>query len=373
LGGFSERIDGVFYNFEASPDATGISNQGDGVSYVNAAITGSRSQRLGGGVTLDHGTQTTIGLTTATNNYFSTIGTSDAKFSGSLLAVINGPDHSASLTMEDRLLGVYDGSRISSEAGNKALLSVLDAKLTGPGASIPLIAVEAGVKEDGVTPGTAPEVTVTSAVVTRSTIPLDGALLEASSPLFALTNAKMTTTSHFADLAGNATVSMRLGDVLVALNASQLLIQNGHLLNLNAANATVNGYLFSLAGGSTLTIGQPNIGQGALFNLTGNASLTLNANAFGVFGSGPNVLNINNTFCTGTCGVLVNSAGQPFQLANGTTLKVAGVTGNVMLPSTFNVFAGPATSTVNIASNAALFKVESGSTLTINGTSVIKR
>jgi|CXWL01.1.fsa_nt_gi hypothetical protein len=369
LGGFSERIDGVFYNFEASPDVTAISNQGDGVSYVNAAITGSRSQRLGGGVSLDHGTQTTIGSTTATNNYFSTIGTSDAKFSGSLLAVINGPDSSASLTMEDRLLGVYDGSRISSEAGNKALLSVLDAKLTGPGESIPLIALEAGFKEDGVTPGAAPEVTVTSAVVTRSTIPLDGALLEASSPLFALTNAKMTTTSHFADLAGNATASMRLGDVLVALNASQLLIQNGHLLNLNAANATVNGYLFSLTGGSALTLN-----NGLLFSLNNGSSLALNANAFGVFGSGANTLSITNNLCVGgaACGLLVNATNTPF-LLNGTPIKVAGVSQNVVLPNSFNVFAvaqnAPAP-TVTLSANAALFKVDGTSTLTINATKV---
>ena len=343
---------------------------------------------LTGGVTLDQGTTATIGTTAATNTYFSNpnLNSSDTKFSGSLLSVIDGPNGPTTVTVQDRLLGVYAGSTIDTNGGNKALLSVLDAKLDARGlktgaSPIPLIDIAAGSNFDragNATAGSEPNVKVTSALVVRSTIALDGALLEASAPLLALTNVSavnqgqgMVTTSHFADLAGKGgsnTQAMVLNDALVALSASRLTIQNGNLLNLNAANATVNGYLFSLAGGSTLTIN-----NGALFNLTGNSALNLNGNAFGVFGSGANTLSITNSFCNAACGVLVNSANQPFQLGNGTTLKVAGVTGNVMLPSTFNVFAGPATSAVNIASNAALFKVESGSTLTINGTSVIKR
>ncbi|NOS79046.1 MAG: hypothetical protein HOP35_13990 [Nitrospira sp.] len=364
-----------------SPNGIAIDQLGNGVSHVDGAITATSSTaipvvNLTGGVTLDQGTKATIGTTAATDNYFRNVGGSDAKFTGSLLSVINGPNNgvTTSVTVQDRLLGVYDGSTIDTNGGNKALLSVLDAKLKGPGGSIPLIDIAAGShfdRDGNATPGATPDVKVTSAVVVRSTIPLDGALLEASAPLLALTNATMTTSSHFADLAGQGgpnTQAMLVNGALVALNASQLLIQNGHLLNLNAATGTVNGYLFSLTGGSTLTIS-----NGALFNLTGNSALNLNGNAFGVFGSGANTLSITNSFCNAACGVLVNSANQPFQLGNGTTLKVAGVTGNVMLPSTFNVFAGPATSTVNIASNAALFKVDSGSTLTINGTSVVKK
>jgi len=58
-------------------------------------------------------------------------------------------------------------------------------------------------------------------VGTGSTIKLEGALLEASAPLLALTNATMTTTSHFADLAGNQAQSIGLGDALVALDPSR--------------------------------------------------------------------------------------------------------------------------------------------------------
>jgi hypothetical protein len=398
LSDYSERKDGIVYNFEPNIDPSNISNQGDGISYVNAAITASGSLvfdtvlrenillpgkvTLTGGVALDHGTQATIGTTTATSRYFlnPNLNSNDATFSGSLLAVVYGPDHDVSLAMLSSILGVYNGSRIFSESGNKALLSILDAKLTGPGRikiselgklgqAIPLIAIEAGVAEDGVTLGSAPEVAVTSAVVTRSTIALDGALLEATGPLFALTNAKMTTTSHFADLAGNQARSIQLGDALVALNASQLLIQNGNLLNLNAAAATVNGYLFSLTGGSTLTLN-----NGGLFSLTNGSSLNLTGNAFGVFGNGVNTLSIDNNLCTATCFQLVNSANQPF-LLNGMPLHVAGASQNVVLPNNFNVFAlapGASASNANIhiGVDDALFRVDGTSTLTINGINV---
>jgi hypothetical protein len=307
------------------------------------------------------------------------------------LSVINGPNSgvTTSVTVQDRLLGVYDGSTIdfNPAEGNKALLSVLDAKLdaralkTNP-SSIPLIDIADGFKfdRDGkATPGDAPDVKVTSAVVVRSTvniptIPLDGALLEASAPLLALTNATMTTASHFADLAGNQAQSIRLGDALVALGAKSILTVNGSLLNLNAATATLNGYLFSLDGGSKLTIN-----NGALFSLNSGSSLNLNGNAFGVFGSGPNTLSITNNWCGAgaTCGFLVDSANQPIKFF-GTPLKVAGVSQNVVVPSNFNVFAlaagapAPTVDTIKITANDALFKV-ADSTLTIKGTTVVKR
>jgi hypothetical protein len=381
------------------------------MSHVDGAITATSSQpvpivNLAGGVTLDQGTKATIGTTSATNNYYtadaarkSTLQDLGATFTGSLLSVIDGPtaDNPTAVTVQGRLLGVYDGSIIDTKGGNKALLSVLDAKLTSPSSSIPLIDIAAGshftrnyVKDgtgdivltpdgkgnknltfkDDTTPGSTPDVKVTSAVVVRSTIPLlDGALLEASAPLFALTQAHMTTTSHFADLAGGNKnqPSLVLGDALVALSASTLTIQNGHLLNLNAATATVNGYLFSLTNGSTLTLN-----HGALFNATNGSALNLNGNAFGVFGSGANTLSINNNLCTATCFQLVNSANQPV-LLNGTPLHVAGATHNVVLPNNFNVFAlapGAPAPTINIGANDALFTVDGTSTLTIKGIKV---
>jgi hypothetical protein len=326
---------------------------------------------LKGGVTLDHGTSATIGTTAATNTYFQNtpnLNSADATFNGSLLSVIRGPNNTPTmLTMQDRMLGVYDGSTInlpSNDGSNKALLSVLDARLTGP-ASVPLIDIDAAFADDGKTQGHRPTVSVTSAVVTRSTIPLDGALLTASAPLLALTNATMTTASHFADLAGNKNQALLLNDALVAMRAATLTV-GGNLLNLNNATATLNGYLFSLAGGSTLTLN-----GGSLFNLMNGSVLNLNANAFGVFGSGTNTLSITNTLCAASCGLLVNSANQPF-LLNGTPLHVAGVTHNVMLPTSFSVFAAAPTATphVSIGPNDALFKVDSTSTLMIHGIKV---
>jgi hypothetical protein len=184
----------------------------------------------------------------------------------------------------------------------------------------------------------------------------------------------MTTTSHFADFAGNKNQALNLqANALVGLNAATLAIQNGHLLNLNAASATITGYLFSLAGGSTLSIT-----NGLLFNLTNGSSLNLNANAFGVFGSGTNTLNVSNGLCGGgaACGQLVNTANNPFLLPNGNALKVAGVTQNVVLPNGFNPFAvqnvqnQPVNPQVNIGATDALFKVDASSSLTINGTAV---
>jgi len=359
LAQFSNRADGTIFGSTAT---------GEGF-LVDGAITATGANvKLTGGVVLDRGTIATIGTTEATNKYFSGLNSQDAKYSGSLLSVINGPNGPTSLTINNRVLGVYDGSRVQMEGNDKALLSVLDARLKGP-SSVPLIDIDAAFLEDGNTQGAKPDVTVASAVVTRSSIPLDGALLEASAPLLALTNATMTTTSHFADLAGNRNQSLVLGDALVALRAASLTV-NGNLLNLNAASATV-GYLFSLTGSSTLTIN-----GGTLFNLANGSSLNINANAFGAFGSGTNTLAVSNNLCVSTCGLLVNSSNQPFLINGSTPLKVAGVTQNVVLPNNFNVFAvAPNASLPNVKITAtdALFKVDSTSTLKIRDTTVVTK
>ncbi len=375
----SSEIDGVFKGgtlsqFSYRSDGGIISEEG---SFVDGSITATTAKDrpsvvLSGGGSLDQETTATIGTTKATDTYFTSI--SGTKFTGSLLSVIHGPNKevTTALTMQDRMLGVYDGSIIKTNGGNKALLSVLDAKLKGPGSSIPLIDIAAGThfdRDGNPSPGSQPNVTVTSALVTRSTIPLDSALLEASAPLFALTQANMTTTSHFADLAGKQAQSLNLGDALVALNASKLIINSGHLLNLDNATAAIGGYLFSLTNGSTLQLN-----NGSLFSLNNNSSLTLTGNAFGVFGDGASKLTINNNLCsTGPCGNLVNSAGQDI-LLNGAVIRVAGVRQDqdVVLPNNFNVFAGNNAATVTISENGALFKVDETSTLTIGQTTVVK-
>ncbi len=378
-----------------SPNGIAIDQLGSGVSHVDGAITATGADVvLTGGVTLDRETVATIGTTVATDNYFSdpihNIPGAET-FTGSLLAVIDGPNNiSTAVTVEDRLLGVYDGSQILTPAGdgNKALLSVLDAKLKGPNNGAPLIDINAAFKDADPdmtngrdATGGRPNVRVTSAVVTRSTkalptIPLDSGLLEASAPILALTMADMTTTSHFAGVVGkfddinNRPLSLKLNDVMVALNASNLMIENGNLLNLNNATATL-GYLFSLNNASTLKIGVGE-GNGTLFSLANGAELNLTANALGVFGGGSNTLAIKNDLCAGACGNLVNTAGEAFKLPNGSTLQAAGVTQDVVLPDGFNPFAlAGGAPTPNITVEGALFEVKDGSTLNISGTTVV--
>ncbi len=383
------RVPGTLDQFTREPSNPGTFGNVDG------AITATGSNVvLRGGVTLDRGTVATIGTTAATDNYFTDpthdIPTAEI-FKGSVLAVIDRPnDVTTAVTVEDRLLGVYDGSQILPQEGdgNKALLSVLDAKLKGPTNGAPLIDMNAAFKDadpdttnERDATGERPNVKVTSAAVVRSTktlptIPLDSGLLEASAPILALTLADMTTTSHFAGVAGkfddidNRPLSLELNDVMVALNASTLMVENGNLLNLNNARATI-GYLFSLNNSSTLRIGVGE-GNGTLFSLNNGAELNLTANALGVFGSGSNTLAIKNNLCAGACANLVNSAGEVFKLPNGSTLQAAGVTQDVVLPDGFNPFAlADGAVTPNITVDGALFEVTSGSTLTIDNQVVV--
>ena len=363
LGSFSTNPDlpGVYYRYVESGGGQDARQE-----MWAPVITARGNVTLTGGVTLDKGTDVTIGKTTATNTYFGStnFGNTIKEYTGSLLSVIGGASGQASLTMQNRILGVFDGSKIAG-ASDKALLSVLDAQLTAP-SSVPLIDVDAAAG------GTKPTVNVGSAVVIRANA-LDAKLLGASAPLLALTKATMTTTGNFADLAGtnNKIADLRLSDALVALSASTLTI-NGNLLSLNAATATINGYLFSLTGGSSLTINS----GGALFSLNNGSSLNLTANAFGVFGGNTlNMLKINNDLCGAgsACGLLVNAAGTPFTLLDGTTLQVAGTTSNVVLPNDFNVFAlapGALAPKIDIGTDDALFHVDPTSTLTINETKV---
>ena len=396
---------GQFSNDPTSPpDSAAVIVDNDasdgGLSRVDGAITATSSTQvpvvtLTGGVALDRGAIATIGTTDATDNFFTNPNTNipgAQTFNGSLLAVIDGPNGvSTSVTVEDRLLGVYDGSQILTPEGdgNKALLSVLDDKLKGPSNGAPLIDINAAFKDaDPDTTngrnaaGARPNVRVTSAVVTRSTkalpaIPLDSGLLEASAPILALTMADMTTTSHFAGVVGkfegmaaDRPLSLKLNDVMVALNASNLLVENGNLLNLNNATATI-GYLFSLNNSSTLGIGVGE-GNGTLFSLNNGAALNLTENALGVFGSGSNTLAIKNNLCAGACGNLVNRAGEVFKLPNGSTLQAAGVTQDVVLPDGFNPFAlADGAPTPKITVEGALFEVKNGSTLNISGTTVV--
>jgi hypothetical protein len=382
LGDFSSRVDG-------KPHIVSDSYV-DGVISARSAPTGNRLVTLAGGAVLDKQTTVTLGKTAATDAYFTSktgLNSLDAtKFTGSLLAVLASKDggfNPAFVKVQDRLLGVLGGSSITEKAGAKtALLSILDSRVTGPDANDPStgsngrkpreIAPVMEFDGSGQANRTTTTATVTSAVVVRATdVPLDGALLSASSPLLAMMQATLTTKSHFADLAGNngkpaLLASLVPGDALVRLDNAALRV-NGNLLNLNNATAAVTGYLFSLTNSSAL-----NIQEGSLFSLNGNSSLTLNGNAFGVFGSGTNTLTINNDLCGAgaACGALVNSAGQAITLQDGTALQVAGVTQNVVLPDGFSVFALQSPNAPlpqpKIGADDALFQIDATSTLTIN-------
>lgn len=390
------------YSRHAKGIGTFFRQNGDFESFIDGSITarsiwnGSVAERvvLTGGVVLDRSTTVTIGETFETSRYFNGVtgvhpkaNLIGDKFNGALLSVLaSNRDtgdvyRSAFVKIQDRALGVLDGSSITETTDKKtALLSVLDSRLIGPEAKDPSTGAN-GRKQGEIVPllefdgmGQAKRTTtkaeVTSAVVVRATdVPLDGALLTASSPLLAMMNATVSTKGHFADLAGNngrpaLLASLVPGDALVRLNNATLTVA-GNLLNLNNATAAITGYLFSLDNGSMLQID-----KGSLFSLTSSSNLTLTGKAFGVFGDEASKLTITNNLCsTGPCGDLVNSAGQDIKL-NGATLRVAGVGQDVVLPNNFNVFAGNDAAKVTIGKDAALFKVDTTSTLTINGAKV---
>lgn len=386
LTDYSNNRDGLVYNFDPNINPNFVSYV-DGSITARSDISGNRFVTLDGGVVLDKATTVSLGRTAATDAYFANkaglnnnqVNSKDANLKGSLLAVMasqEGDFKPAFVKIQDRLLGVLDGSSITETGNNKtSLLSVLDSRLIGPEASDPSTGAN-GRKPGEIAPvlefdgaGQAnrdtTKATVTSAVMVRATdVPLDGALLSASSPLLAMMQATMITKSHFIDLAGNngqraLSASLVPGDALVRLNNATLTV-TGNLLNLNNATAVVTGYLFSLTNGSTLQLN-----GGSLFSLNNSSSLTLTANAFGVFGDKASTLAITNNLCsTGPCGDLVNSAGQDIKL-NGATVRVAGVSQDVVLPNNFSVFAGNSEATVMISQDAALFKVDKTSTLNI--------
>ena len=362
----------------------------DGVVRARSGITGNRTVVLEGGVILNQ-TKLTASFAqdppsnpalpaalqpppNATRQYFTETGQSST-VNGSIIGIVAKKDSTGTLrpafaTMLDRAFAVLDGSTLAPATPETriGLLSVLDSQLTGP-RTIPSTRTSSD-GQPGVPPlieiinsnpplsnPTTAGVQATSAVVVRATgalngvLPVDRALLEATSPLVVMVNSTMTTTGHFADLSGTAPSNSRgllsanlvPGDALVRLDASTLTVM-GNFLNLaNGATASITGHLFSLTNGSTLTV------NGVLVNLAGNSTLTLNSTAFGVFGPGANTLNINNNLCAGGCSAV---PGFP-------ALRVAGG-GNVTLPSGFTPFAvapGAPSPQVNIAPTAAVFQV----------------
>ena len=287
---------------------------------------------------------------------------------GAAISVIGTPGDPALLTLEDRALAVLDGSSLKpvSSSVSTALIAVLDSQLIGPTSSS-VIGKDANGNDvkrvkrfieviDGeiqVDTG----VLVGSTDTSQNTVPLDQALLKASSPLLAMIRGTLTTTSDFGRVAGqNAKLvaSIMPGDALVRLDAS-LMIVNGNLFSVTAgASLVVNGNLVFLNQGSTLTLNggvlASVLGAGSTFSLTNGALVE--------FGAGTNTLNISNNLCAG------GGCFNPF-LTN-PTLQVAGDSSSFSVPQGYTPFVGLTnTNTVNIGSNAAILAVQDGGTINI--------
>lgn len=362
LGLFSSESDGAL-----AVTAGSFAN-----SFIDASITarspltGNRFVTLSGGVVLDKGTTVTIGETQATKQAFQQFGN---EFTGSVLSVLAKDGNPAFLEIQNRALGVLYGSSITETSGRVALLSILDSRVIGPGSTSaegrqpgdvpPLLELYA--LDNNLQPtGTAPRVDVTSAVVVRSSniSGLDGALLEASSPILAMAYGNMTAKSHFADFSGTngkqVFQALVPNDALVRLNHSNLTV-NGNLFQFNNASASVTGRLFSLDNGSSLTI------NGVVLSLLGRSTFNLTADSFGSFGkTGTNTLTVNNNLC----------AGGGCRTING--IKVAGG-GTVNLPSDFSPFSSAdgsarnadGTERLKLGQNSAFLSVAPNSTLNV--------
>jgi hypothetical protein len=192
---------------------------------------------------------------------------------------------------------------------------------------------------------------------------LDTALLDATKPLVALTNAALTSGSDLIDLVQRAKLSPVLvpADALVMLNASTLTINAGSLVNVgrvNGSSVSMSGNLFSLTNSSTL-----NINAGNLITVSNGSLFKLTAGSLGVFGAGTNTLNITNNAACGGCAfvALPNFAGSGVLLRNGA------VAGNVTVSPTFVPFTGlGGTNTVNINGTSGAVIVLDGANSRVN-------
>ena len=279
-------------------------------STVDPRTFGNRVVTLKKGVVLG-ATQVSLALQEKTNDSFLGLETTLGQaIQGAAVSILGIPGDPAIVNVEDRILGILGGSRIQSAdpSVTTALLAVLDGRLRGPvePSVIGKDAAGAPIQREDVSPiiemfgGSAH---VTTGVMVGSTAntsqrgDLDQTLLEASSPLLAMMNSSMTTSSDFGRVAGqNAKLVATLipGDALVRLNASSLMI-NGNLFNVTGGGQLiVNGSLVSVQGGSSLTLNGgvfANVGAGSLFSLTNGALVD--------FGTGNNEVNVSNDLCAG--------------------------------------------------------------------------
>ncbi len=386
------------------------------------------SIELAGGVVLNNNTHVVATSTRATAEYFQQPNDID----GSIAAVVGrnydllienmvadpegpildsiqiqgGQLNPVNLKMEDRILGVLDGSTIKPDTSdpantpNIALLALLDSRLEGPTEPPNLIPGDTQpVAEEGQPPipvgksradipglieimetGT-PDldqadqafqwaVEAHSAIVVRGE--LAPSILEASGPLVSMFQSTMMTTGDVVRIektgeagAAQLMASLQQAGVLqgaVQLNNSQLKV-GGHLFNfLNGATGDVTGNLVALANNSTLTV------EGVLLAVGLDSSFTLSGGSLVAFGFGTNTVNISGAGecagCTLTTDI-ENLQGVPVLAHPTATINVgegfvpyAGV-GQGDMPMDFN-------NTVNVTDGAAVLHVGENANLTLN-------
>jgi hypothetical protein len=349
----------------------------DGTIQVRSASTvdprtfGNRVVTLKKGVVLG-ATQVSLALQEKTNDSFSGLETTLGQaIQGAAVSILGVPGDPAIVQVEDRVLAILGGSRIqpADPSVTTALLAVLDGRLRGP-IEPPVIgqddAGEDIFREDvspiiEMTGGSADVTTgvmVGSTANTGQTGDLDQALLEASSPLLAMMQSSMTTSSDFGRVAGqNAKLVATLipGDALVRLNASSLMI-NGNLFNVTGGGQLiVNGSLVSVQGGSSLTLNGgvfANVGAGSMFSLTNGALVD--------FGTGNNVVNVSNDLCAGG-GCFSPFANPAYQVAGSPAdFSVAPGFEPVLDVGTFQ---DGSVNELNLGPNSAILAVEPGGSI----------
>jgi hypothetical protein len=340
-------------------------------STMDPRIFGNRVVTLKKGVVLGN-TQVSLALQEKTNDSFSGLETTlGLAIQGAAVSILGEPGDPAIVQVEDRILAILGGSRIqpADPSVTTALVAVLDGSLRGPIEPTVIGQDAAGddIFREDVSPiiemiGGSAEVTtgvmVGSTANTDQTGDLDQALLEASSPLLAMMQSSMTTSSDFGRVAGqNAKLVATLipGDALVRLNASSLMI-NGNLFNVTGGGQLiVNGSLVSVQGGSSLTLNGgvfANVGAGSVFSLTNGALVD--------FGVGNNVVNVSNDLC---------AAGGCFAPFANPAYQVAGSPADFSVAPGFDpvldvgTFQDGSVNTLNLGPNAAILAVEPGGTI----------
>ena len=332
---------------------------------------GNRVVTLKKGVVLG-ATQVSLALQEKTNDSFLGLETTlGQEIQGAAVSILGTPGDPAIVNIEDRTLAILGGSTIqpADPSVTTALLAVLDGRLQGP-IEPPVIGQDAGgddIFREDVPPiiemiGGSADLTTGVMVGSTATIgqtgDLDQALLEASSPLLAMMQSSMTTSSNFGRVAGqNAKLVATLvpGDALVRLNASSLMI-NGNLFNVTGGGQLiVNGSLVSVQGGSSLTLNGgvlANVGSGSVFSLTNGALVD--------FGLGENVVNVSNDLCAGG-GCFAPFANPAYQVA-GSPADFSVAPGFEPF-SDLGTFADGSSNTLNLGSDAAILAVEPGGSI----------